>query len=61
VQFNWGQDDSISASRGGGGTESTKVDEEARAHSLTTLRIAFFLHVYYENQEAGGVTRKRSQ
>lgn len=29
--------------------------DKARAHSLTTLRIAFFLHVYYENQEAGGV------
>jgi hypothetical protein len=23
--------------------------------SLTTLRIAFFLHVYHENQEAGGI------
>lgn len=32
-----------------------RFDEDGRHASLNTLRIAFFLHVYHENQEAGGV------
>lgn len=31
------------------------LDVNGRNASLNTLRIAFFLHVYHENQEAGGV------
>jgi hypothetical protein len=29
--------------------------KDAQLANLNTLRIAFFLHVYHENQEAGGV------
>ena len=32
-----------------------RFDPNARQASLDTLRIAFFLHVYHENQDAGGV------
>ena len=31
------------------------LDGDGRHASLDTLRIAFFLHVYHENQEAGGI------
>lgn len=31
------------------------IDDSGRQASLNTLRIAFFLHVYHENQEPGGV------
>ena len=30
-------------------------DQDGRHASLSTLRVAFFLHVYHENQDAGGV------
>jgi hypothetical protein len=32
------------------------VDGKGRAASLDTVRIAFFLHVYHENLEPGGVS-----
>jgi hypothetical protein len=32
------------------------VDGKGRAASLDTIRIAFFLHVYHENLEPGGVS-----
>lgn len=31
------------------------IDKAGAPVNLTTLRIAFFLHVYHENQEAGGI------
>lgn len=34
---------------------SKGINQDGRQASLNTLRIAFFLHVYHENQEAGGV------
>ena len=46
----------ITAERMEAECQRTKVlVDKDEAHRLTTLRIAFFLHVYYENQEAGGI------